>query len=278
MPEHFRKIVLIVLDGLRPDAVTPELMPVLSNLLQRGWRAEFATTVRPSITIAALSSVATGVSPQQHLITDPGLRTLSRVSGLRPLPRELGLVGVETAVITAPVAGPGKWLTGMLLRLGGAQHLISPSAAPLTMVERAVERVRDREHRELLTVYLNDADLAGHAWGWMSAAYCKAVGTLDRALEPVRWLLDDPDSLVILMADHGGGGVLPQDHDHPHPVNDAIPIMMLGRRVTPGLTARPAHLLDIPATILHCFGATVPESDEGRVLHEAMTPVFAEAL
>ncbi len=253
-------------------------MPVLSAMLRDGWRAGSATTVRPSITIAALSSLATGVSPQQHLITDPGLRSLGRVGGLRPLPRELGSVGVDTVVLTAPIAGAGRWLTGMLLRLGGAQHLVSPAAAPHAMVERGVERALTGENRELLTVYLNDADLAGHAWGWMSPSYLRAVATLDRALEPLARLVEDPSTLVILTADHGGGGVLPQDHDHPHPINDAIPIMMLGRRVMPGVSARSARLLDISPTILHCFGASIPEAYEGRVLHEAMAPDFVEAI
>lgn len=279
MPDTFRKVGLVILDGLRPDAVTPEVMPVLSRLLENGWRAPSATTVRPSITVAALTSLATGVAPEKHQIVDSGVRNLGKVRGLRPLPRELGHHGVRTSVITAPLAGAARWLAGALLRMGGAQHLVSPSASPAAMIERAVIRLQDRRTPEFVVSYINDTDVAGHAWGWMSPAYLHAASTMDRALEQLEPLLTDPETLIILTADHGGGGVLPHDHDHPHPVNDAIPIMMLGAQTAstaPG--GNPVHLLDLPATILHAFGAPVPSSYEGRVLYEALTLEYAEAM
>lgn len=279
MPECFRKVGLVILDGLRPDAVTPEAMPVLSRLLERGWRAPGATTVRPSITIAALTSLATGVSPEQHAIVDAGVRNLGKVRGLRPLPRELGQHGVRTSVITAPLPGASRWLAGALLRMGGAQHLVSPYASPAGMLERAALRLQEGTRREFVVSYINDTDIAGHAGGWMSPAYLHAAATLDRALVHLEPLLDDPETLVILTADHGGGGVLPRDHDHPHPVNDAIPIMFLGARTIPSTTGgNPAHLLDIPPTILNAFGAPVPSCYQGRVLSEGLTLEFAEAL
>jgi bisphosphoglycerate-independent phosphoglycerate mutase (AlkP superfamily) len=124
--------------------------------------------------------------------------------------------------------------------------------------------------RELVVVYLNDADLAGHAWGWMSPAYLQAAAVIDRALARLNLLAEDPETLVVLTADHGGGGVLSQDHDHPHPVNETIPVGMLGGRVMPGLVSpEPVRLLDIPPTVLHGFGGTAPQEYEGRVLHEA---------
>src|SRR5262249_3931248 len=156
----------------------------------------------------------------------------------------------------APLPGPSRWLTGALLRMGGAHHLVSPNASPAGMIERAVLRLQDRGPREFVVSYINDTDIAGHAWGWMSPAYLHAAATMDQALGQLEILLDEPDTLILLTADHGGGGVLPRDHDHPHPVNDAIPIMMLGSRTIPSTSgAGPAHLLDLPATILHAFGA-----------------------
>lgn len=277
--EVLRKVCLVLLGGLRPDVVTREQMPVLSGLLGRGWRAPSAVTVRPSITIAALTSLATGVSPQRHQIVDTGVRNLGRVAGLRPLPRELGQHGIRTSVITAPLHGGARWLAGALLRLGGAQHLLSPHASPAGMIERAVERLGDQGPREFVVSYINDTDIAGHAWGWMSPAYLHAAATIDQALGQLEPLLDDPETLILLTADHGGGGVLPRDHDHPHPANDAIPIMMLGSRTIPSTSeGNPAHLLDLPATILHAFGAPVPACYEGRVLSEGLTLELAETV
>jgi phosphopentomutase len=163
--------------------------------------------------------------------------------------------------------------------MGGASHLLSPDASPAGMIERAVRRLSDRGPREFVVSYMNDADLAGHAWGWMSPAYLHAAGEMDAALAQLEPLLDDPEILILLTADHGGGGVLPRDHDHPHPTNDAIPIMMLGNRTIPSIAGgNPAHLLDLPPTILHAFGAPVPGCYQGRVLHEGFTLEFAEAV
>ena len=68
----------------------------------------------------------------------------------------------------------------------------------------------------------------------------------------------------------GGGGVLHNDHDHPHPTNDRIPLFLLGKQVQCGATSRePARLLDIPPTVLWALGGTAPAQYEGRVLNEA---------
>jgi predicted AlkP superfamily pyrophosphatase or phosphodiesterase len=267
---RYQKVVLAVIDGLRPDAITPERMPTLHGLLRRGWQAAKANTIRPSVTVAALTSLATGVSPEKHGLSSASLQSLGKVQGLKPLPLELRRLGVETSVVTTQLSGSARWLTGALLRLGGVTRLVPAPPAPGILIEVALRHMERNSNPELVVVYLNDADVAGHAWGWMSPAYLQAAKAIDRALVPFERLLEDPDTLVVLTADHGGGGVLPQDHDHPHPVNDSIPIGMLGGRVMPGLiSSEPARLLDIPPTVMHGFGGTAPAEYEGRVLHEA---------
>ena len=270
MRGQYKKVVLVVIDGLRPDAITPDRMPSLHGLLRRGWQAETAVTVRPSVTVAALTSLATGVSPEKHGLSAASLQSLGRVRGLKPLPQELRRLGVETSVVTTQLEGSVRWLAGALLRLGGVTRLVPAPPAPGILMDVALRHMSRNPNRELVVLYLNDADLAGHAWGWMSPAYLHAARVIDRALNRLEPLVEDPETLVVCTADHGGGGVLPQDHDHPHPVNDAIPIGMLGGRVMPGLvSADPVRLLDIPPTVLHGFGGIAPAEYEGRVLHEA---------
>lgn len=270
MQGTYQKVVLVVIDGLRPDAVTPERMPVLAALAARAWRADSATTVRPSITVAALASLGTGVSPDRHGLRSTGLRSFTRLRGLRPLPGELRRIGVETTVVVPEIAGPARWLAGALLRLGGANRLLIAPAAPAALLQATMQQLAANREREFVVAYLNYADLAGHAWGWMSPAYLQAVGAIDRALTRLAPLVDDPDALTIITADHGGGGVLANDHDHPHPLNDAIPLLMLGGRVAPTGGAGPAHLLDIPPTVVYAFGGSAPAQYEGRVMRAAL--------
>ncbi len=60
------RFILIVLDGLRPDMVTPAAMPALSALIARGTRFAEARSVFPSETRVATPSLVTGCRPAAH--------------------------------------------------------------------------------------------------------------------------------------------------------------------------------------------------------------------
>jgi arylsulfatase A-like enzyme len=120
-------------------------------------------------------------------------------------------------------------------------------------------------------VYLPDCDRAGHAFGWMSAPYLSAASEVDTAIG----LLADSatDSLLIVLADHGGGGVHPTEHDEPHPLNDAIPMVLAGPHVRRHrVITEPTSLLDVPPTVLWALNVTIPASYEGTVIHQAFAP------
>jgi len=91
-----RRVVLVLADGLRPDAITPTDMPSLDALSRSYTTALRATTIRPSRTVAALASLATGVAPKTHGLIEPGLGFLTRLPTLRPLARELTRGGVSS--------------------------------------------------------------------------------------------------------------------------------------------------------------------------------------
>lgn len=270
MKRQYRKIVLLVLDGLRPDAVTDEHMPTLTGLMRRGWQAGEAVTVRPSVTVAALTSIASGVPPEVHGLTEQGMPGVSKLRELRPLPRELRRLGVETTVLLPALGAGARWIAGALLRLGGVTRLRTSPHGPARTVESALRQVEGNPTPEFVVVYLNNADVAGHAWGWMSDAYLRAADALDQALVGLHAVAEGPESLLIVTADHGGGGVSPRDHDAPHPLNDRIPLALLGAGIPAGRTGtRRVHLLDVPPTVVRAFGGTAPAGYSGRIIHEA---------
>jgi len=139
-------------------------------------------------------------------------------------------------------------------------------------VAAAALEVAAEQASGVLFIYLNDADLAGHAHGWMSPQYLAAAAELDVAIGLLSGLADD--SLMIVLADHGGGGVTEHDHAEPHPVNDRIPLILAGPDVTRRhQLTRSVSLLDVPPTVLWWAGVDVPASYEGRVLSQAFTRV-----
>ena len=73
--------------------------------------------------------------------------------------------------------------------------------------------------------------------------------------------------------------MLPNDHDLPHAVNDAIPLVLAGPDVRRHhVITRPVSLLDVPATILDWFGVPIPAGYEGAVLHDAFVRPALPAL
>ncbi len=58
--------VIVVLDGLRPDMVTPDVMPNLTKFQAQATTYTNASGVFPSVTPVAAASIATGALPGQH--------------------------------------------------------------------------------------------------------------------------------------------------------------------------------------------------------------------
>jgi len=262
-------VILVLADGLRPDAITPTDMPSLDALARRYTTALRASTVRPSRTVAALASLATGVAPETHGLIDPGLGFLARLPGLRPLARELTRGGVASQVVASELLPAERAVLWALTKAAGLGKYRS-AGLRAREVARAAQAVALAQSRGLVFVYLNDCDQAGHAHGWMSPQYRAAAVEVDAAIGVLADLTEH--SLLIVMADHGGGGVSTHDHAEPHPINDHIPLILAGPDVTRRhQLTREASLLDIPPTLLWWFGLEVPVCYEGRVLTQAFT-------
>jgi predicted AlkP superfamily pyrophosphatase or phosphodiesterase len=263
------RVILVLADGLRPDVVTRSYMPSMHALSRDYTRARHASTIRPRVTVAALASLATGVSPRTHRLTEPGLGFLKRLPRLKPLGAELARhghavigVGPEMGIASRSIAAP-------LARAAGIQRLVPGGQTARALAQTALAEL-SRIDRGLIFLYLADCDGAGHAHEWMSPPYLAAAGRVDAAIGELAHRRDR--DLLIIVADHGGGGVEPRDHDIPHPLNDRIPLVLAGPRVRRRtVLTRPASLLDVPATILWALDVPVPASYEGRALLEAFS-------
>lgn len=274
-----RSVILVLTDGLRPDAITPTGMPALHALGGEYTLALQATTVRPSSTVAALASIATGMSPATHGLVDPGLELLGRMVRIKPLARELARAGVPSRVVTGELR-PMEWNVVRALTAAAGVGGLTCAGRRAPEVAEVASAVMRRREGGVLFVYLNDCDRAGHAHGWMSREYLDAAAEVDAAVGALAEFLWD--ALLLVVADHGGGGVTPTHHHEPHLTNDRIPLVLAGYGVTRRhQLTRPVSILDVPPTLCHWFGVPVPGGYEGRALTEAFvtaqpaTPVGA---
>ena len=134
-------------------------------------------------------------------------------------------------------------------------------AATRETFARAMAELRGGE-MDFAFLYLGWTDGAGHASGWESPAYLRAVReSCDMVGELVEAL--SGKYTIFLTSDHGG-------HDRTHgldiPEDMTIPIFCLGPdfpagREMPGLT-----ILDVAPTIARLLGAEIPREWEGRSL------------
>ena len=261
------RCVILLADGLRPDAITRSDAPSLHALAHDHTRAVYATTVRPSTTVAAIGSLATGVGPETHRLTEPGVGALQRLGSLRPLARELARRALPSVVVAGHMPAIQVPTASALARFAGVSRFVAVRGSARRIASSALHRLRLLPHG-LALVYVNDCDRAGHAEGWMSPPYRAAVREVDAAVALLRATV--ADSLLLVLADHGGGGIISTDHDAPHPINDRIPLIIAGPRVRRRHTlSRTVSLLDVPPTVLWWLGVEVPEEYEGRVLEEA---------
>lgn len=89
-------------------------------------------------------------------------------------------------------------------------------------------------------IHLAEPDLTGHAYSWGSPAWSNAVRLVDEQLGRILAAIDANPALsnqtaLIVMADHGGGGVRPDGHTESyHPYNYTIPFFLKA----PGIPGR----------------------------------------
>lgn len=131
--------MLIVLDGLRPDLVTPGVMPNLCALAAEGTELTRARSVFPSVTAVAAASIATGAYPAVHGIVgnelfrigEPGscLRDLRDYRVARGLDQALPQGLVEGITFADVMASAGRRLAIVDGGMPIVSTLVDPRAA-----------------------------------------------------------------------------------------------------------------------------------------------------
>lgn len=274
-----RLVVVAVLDGLRPDAIDTYQLENLQRLRRQGASTMTAQTVAPSATWAVMTSLLTGVAPATHGINGNFVRLPKSRGKLEPMPSVLRDHGIKATGCLASVPSLYKGVASLVARKVGLDGVrcVGDTAPEIALNARAL--INQAKHG-LVVVHMPDADRAGEEHGWMTPQYEAASRQLDTAAGMLAQICGVPerdDTLLILLADHGGGGAIPNDHVSDHPLDRTIPIILVGGGIPAGTSIDgDVNLLDIPATVLWALGATIPPSYEGRALSDAIRPPAQE--
>lgn len=267
-------VVVISVDGLRPDAIEKFGARTMMMMMREGSYSLQAQTIMPSRTLPSHTSMLTGVEPDGHGITWNSDQTHSHGTV-----DALTIFGAarEKGFRTAAFFSKSKF--HHLQVAGSLDHTAAPRGSngkwTAGRTTEYVENYLERARPNLLFVHIAEPDYVGHTLGWMSWAYKHAVRTADKAVAEV---IEESDRAfgrgnytLILTADHGGHG---RDHGTDDPRDTTIPWIVWGKGVRGG-TELPAGIrtMDTAATALWLLGVDVPSDWIGRpVLGAFETP------
>jgi predicted AlkP superfamily pyrophosphatase or phosphodiesterase len=255
-------VILFMIDGLRPEAVTPAHCPTLTALQARGASTLNASSVMPSITLPCHMSIFHSVPPTRHGVTTNDWSPMAR-----PLP---GLADVARAAGRQcaffynwePLRNVSR--PGSLSFTYFKDNVLTPEGDQV--IAETAARTLAAERPDFAFVYFGTVDEAGHAHGWLSDGYFEQLGRVDKALQHV--LESVPaDSHVLLQSDHGGHE---RTHGTPSAEDMTIPWMVSGPGIRPNYTLSfPVSLLDTAPTLARLLDIAPHPHWEGRCVDEA---------
>jgi arylsulfatase A-like enzyme len=271
-------VIVVSIDGLRPDAIATFKAPTLQRLVEEGSYSLSARTILPSKTLPSHTSMLTGEPPERH-----GVLWNSAIEdqpGTIEIPTIFG-VARQHGYSTAAFFSKSKF--SHLQQPGTLDYSQAPGgwfgkwSASQTMGD--VERYLLEAKPNLLFVHLTDPDSAGHAAGWMSAEYGNGVLKADAAMARLIKASDVAygagEYTLIVTADHGG-------HDYGHGSDDlrdvTIPWIAWGEGVKRGrLLESKVETMATASTALFLLGLNRPSGwSSSPVLAAFAAPVDDE--
>ena len=254
-------ILVISIDGARPDAILQADTPHIQALAYQGAYDWTAQTVFPPATLPAHASLLSGLEPAIHGYADNVIRACADFE----FPTWLSLAQ-ENGYRTAMVVGKQGLCQ---FRTDDAIDFTLGAQGDRSVVDRVLELLDEGYH--VLFVHFPNPDYFGHLNGWMSHSYLYEFRNTDLQIGRLLQVVDTSGltdtSLIILTADHGGHE---QVHGANVPEDMTIPLLLSGVGIPPNTDLSEHHLqlIDIAPTILSALNIPIPESMTGRVIFE----------
>lgn len=255
-----KKVLLILADGFRPDALTACSHLFTDRLCKLGSYSLNALTVYPSVTLPCHMSLFHSVSPDRHgILTNTYVPQVRPVSGLC---EQLRAAGKRCAFFydweeLRDLSRPSSLAYSFFV--SGDQNTYHRADRIIT--NEAIRYIMS-EQPDFAFVYLGLTDHAGHESGWMGREYLSACG---QSLEETCRLVEQfrQEYTIFFTADHGGHG---RSHGSAEDEDMRIPLICIGPDFAPGPMSGTPSILDIAPTAAQLLGASPAPEWEGRSL------------
>ncbi len=257
-----RHVIIVSIDGLRPDAIAMAPMSNLMVLMQSSAFTLGAQTVLPSVTLVSHSSMLVGVCPSKHGVNwNDYIPDLGYAIGT-------DLFDIAHAAGLRTYMYAGKEKLRQVTEPSSLDQFIFVNDRDLVLVERLIAEFP--QDFGILFIHLALTDGMGHVYGWLSPEQLSVIRRADEALGLLLAALDARglrgETLLIVSADHGG-------HDTTHgsslPEDMTIPWIAAGAGIQPKALTSPVHTMDTAATAAFALGLPIPAEWDGVPVYEA---------
>ena len=251
------KVILISIDGMRPDGLKTCGNAYLKELEAMCAYTYSASSMNPSVTFPCHFSMTHSVTPERH-----GILTNTYIPQVRPVTgifEKIKAAGGVSAMFYGweplrDIASPGT------LKFATYINAYMKESSDTVLTDEAIKTISE-EKPDFAFLYMVETDeKGGHDNGWMSEEYLRRISI---AIDNVKRVIEQfgNEYSVIIMADHGG-------HDRSHgstmPEDMIIPLFFYGKDFTPGVIAEELSLLDIAPTIAKLMDVEPEREWEGK--------------
>jgi predicted AlkP superfamily pyrophosphatase or phosphodiesterase len=264
------RVLIISIDGLRPDLALRAQAPTLRKLCSEGSFTFWAETAPEAYTLPCHVSMLTGTSTEKH-----GVSWNEYIEQSYPNVPTLFEVAHRGGYSTAMVSGKMKFI--VFTKPGTLDYQYYPPEEPVSDMEVAIQAVGFiRTHRPRVTfVHLPGVDTVGHESGWGSSQQIAAIKLADAAVERVLSVAGESglnkSTLILLTADHGGAAKAHLSND---PRAGFIPWIASGPGIRKNFDmsslSRLIRIVDTFATACAFLGLDPGKDNEGKAVLEML--------
>jgi len=254
------KVLLIGVDGLRPDALLQAATPNIDSLIAEGAYSVEARTGLHTVSGPGWSNILTGVWEDKHGVKDNSFKGANYKEYQNIFTR---LEEYEKSLYTYSVSDL-TWFNDIIIPKADARIYHSFEEEGDLKVAETASRLLSHHNIDLMFAYFQGVDMAGHNYGFDPEVpeYLSEIETIDHyvgmLLESIkkRPAYDKEHWLTIFTSDHGGKG---KSHDGVGEEAMKVPLIMHGPAVQKGEILPVPTQVDIAPTILAYFGVPIRE-------------------
>lgn len=242
-----KKMLIIGIDGCRPDALKQAKTPHLDTLAQSGAYSYTTQSAEKTVSGPCWSSMLTGVWPAKHHVQSNQFEQPQ----LDKFPHFFRyLKSIHSKAITASIVYWGPINEHIIRDTDHTAHLKTDAAVADTAVNLLGE-----DDLDAVFLHFDEVDGAGHGSGFHpeNPAYIAKIEHVDTQVGKVHAALKGRKNyvqekwLIIVSTDHGGSE---RSHGKNIPSHRTIFLIVSGAGVHPGEIKGETHIVDVAVTAL----------------------------